>query len=117
MTFQDLRHEIKPDLEVKRLKDKLHIAHWEECCNKRCAILHCEPCPDHADGLCKFPDTDKAKEIVKATRMSMIKNYFEIKPELNICDYCNYRDDRVDDDPPCSICENNANVQNKIIKH
>lgn len=37
---------------------------WREECGGRCAILHLEKCPSYERGECKFPETQKAKELV-----------------------------------------------------
>ena len=38
---------------------------WKKDCGRRCAILHLERCLRYEDGKCKFPETEKAKEIVE----------------------------------------------------
>ena len=38
----------------------------------------------------------------------MAYDCFEIKDELNICDYCRYRETRRDDEEPCCFCIHNA---------
>ena len=69
-TFDELLSEV---LKGVGEQEETWIKIWEEECDGRCAILHLERCHRYEDGECKFPDTQKAKEIVDEAKGQMRK--------------------------------------------